>query len=574
MRIPAALNRVLERHKIDGQSLLVLVGAYVKQDVRSGNTLARLQSRDHVAFNKALLAIVGVHLLMGATLAAIPLTVEMGVYSLSLFLLTYTLFLVAMAVIVESGNALFGETEADILGHLPVTPRTLMAAKLINLFLFSMLLSGSINLLPMITGIWATGSNALFPIAHAIAFSLISLFATSIIVVSYGLLIRYVSRQRFDSIVGYAQLALLISVMFGYQLLPRFLELAGPSIEGFHRYHLLYPPAWFAGLAMIAMGKTGLWQLGLASLSLGSLIVLGILATHKIAIGYATLESAPTETMERRAETISRSGVRTGFGLWRAVKASLVRRPVERAVFDLLIVYVLRNRETKLRVYPSLAYIIFVPLIAFLSGQLRDPFSSSVGSFYVIMAGAMISFGGLTSVESLVFSDHFRAADVFRFAPVSTIGEVHRGFRKAVFVLITLPGTLVLTTIYGLAWRNLWHALILVGPWTFISAAISYLPFLFRPRLPLSRKYQKGQQSARVLLIVFVCMLLVMAIGGLQLASIHGRISFLPYWLFVLSAAAALIVAHSFVRRFSRERDPIPPFDQGADNQPAAAESY
>jgi len=567
MRIPAPVYRALERRRIDARSLLVLLKIYLKQDVRTGTALAR-SNTSNVSFNRALLTVAGFHCFLGAFLSAIPLASGLEVYPFTILLLTYTLLVVAMAVLVESGQVLLSESEADVLGHLPITPSTLLTAKILNLFLFSMLLAFSVNLLPMIAGIFAPGSNSLFPLGQAVAFTAIALFASALVVVSYELLIRWVSKERFDSIASYLQIGLVISVMLGFQILPRVLEHGSTSIR-FRSYHLLFPPAWFAGLCMLTLGRFATGFLALAVIAILSLIVLGFVATGKVAASYATFESASgrlrTPAIAIGVDSAGPEGGaryrRRTASLWTVVRKGILKRPVERAVFDLISTYVRRNRETKLRVYPSLAYFVALPLLGIISGGLKDPFLTGTNAVYSIMGGAMIAFAALTAVEAMVFSDHFRAAEIFRVAPIAAVGDIHNGFRKAVFATIVLPGSAVLLATYSAIWRNPWHAFLLLLPWIAIAPVVCYVPFLFRPRLPLSRKYQKGQQSARVLSIIFGCMLLVMAFSGVQAAAIRGSIRFLPYWLFAIGALVVAAGALAALSRLSRERLPLPPID-------------
>jgi hypothetical protein len=179
------------------------------------------------------------------------------VFVFSALMLTFTLFIVALAILAEAGNVLFNENEGDIIGHLPISPRTLFAAKILNLLSFTMLLGAAANLFPTFAGIWASGPSLLFVAAHATSAILVSMFATGLVVVSYGLLMRYVNKDRFDNIVAYGQVMLVLFFMLGSRVFPRVLgaeSLAGSP--GFHWYFILCPPAWFSGVAMLVMGRS------------------------------------------------------------------------------------------------------------------------------------------------------------------------------------------------------------------------------------------------------------------------------------------------------------------------------
>src|SRR5207237_4394217 len=100
-----------------------------------------------------------------------------------------------------------------------------------------------------------------------------------------------------------------------------------------------------------------------------------------------------------------------GFTAW--LKSVWLARPAERAAFDLVSIYLRRNREVKVRLYPSLAYFIFVPLLAIFSEGLPDPFSRRGVDAYALMGALMICHVALTAVEVLRFSEHHEAAYIF-----------------------------------------------------------------------------------------------------------------------------------------------------------------
>src|SRR5215208_5983633 len=292
MKTRSIIARSLNRYGIDARQLKTLLGVYLKQDLRGGKAFMQFGAREYVRSNLALMAIVGMYLFFGLILGTIVFTADLDVFHYSIIVLTFTIFIVALAIVSESGNVIFNETEADVLGHLPLSPRTYFAAKVLNLFLFTLLLAASANLFPAIMGIWATGSNPLFVLAHALSAALVALFATALIVASYGLLMRYVSRERFDNIVTYSQVALVLFFMFGFQILPRILGTNKMIFApGFQWYYLLYPPAWFSGVTLLLIGKLELKWLALAGLAILSLVTLGTVAIRKVSRDYSSFIS-------------------------------------------------------------------------------------------------------------------------------------------------------------------------------------------------------------------------------------------------------------------------------------------
>lgn len=549
-----------DKQPVDWRHVKTLLSVYFKQDLRSGKAAMRPDKSQYIKTNWALLMLVATYTAMGAIVGITAFT-GADVLFYSLLSLSFTLVVVALAIVVESGNVIFNEAEADVIGHLPIGSRTVFLAKVINLFAFTLLLAIPANLIPTLCGVAAAGSSWLFIPAHLLSSLAIAVFAAVFIVTIYGLLMRYVSREKFDSIITYCQVGLAMFFIIGSQMLPRLIEKYrfGANTE-LKWYLLFYPPTWFAGLTMVAMGRSDKLTVALSAFSILSIIALGLIALRKVAAGYSSSMSGISSDrpkVKTAGERLKSSRSRTS--LPGVIKAAIVRRPVERAVFDLVLVYLKRSRETKVRLYPSLTYFIAFPLIALVTGELPDPFIKGNLGFYSIMGPAFVCFVGQTAVEGLLFSEHYRAAYIFRIAPVSNLGEIHLGLRKAVLLLVALPEFLILFALYAALWRDPWHAFLVIAPWVVVAPTTLMVSFAFREVIPLSIKYQKGQQTSRNMMIVLSAFTTSIFLGGAQWAGMQGWI---PYWLIIAGATIASAFIHFLLRKVSRESRPLPPTDE------------
>jgi ABC-2 type transport system permease protein len=568
MRIPALIKTALAHYDVDARQLATLVGVYLKQDLRGGRAFMQFHTREYVRGNLALLMLLGMYVVTGLIMGMMVFATEIDALHFSILIHTFTLLIVALAILAESGNVIFNESEADILGHLPISSRTYFSAKVLNLFLFTSLLAMAANLFPAIFGVWAVGANLLFIPAHALSALLDGLLATALIVTCYGILMRMVGRECFNSIIAYSQIVLVLVFMFGFQIMPRVMDVQVMQLaRGFRWYYLLFPPAWFAGVTLVLIGKPHLYALALAATGLATLAVLGHLAIRKVGSDYSSFVARLTyrEGTVKRDESGATNPALTAMrGLAGRLKLAWLARPVERAAFDLVSVYLRRNREVKVRLYPSLAYFVFVPLLAVFSEGLPDPFTRRADA-YPLMGALMICYVALTAVEVLRFSEHYEAAYIFRVAPVGRLGDVYGGFRKAVMTWVALPGFVVLFVLYAILWRNPLHAALLLIPWGIITPAALMLGFLFRETLPLARKYQKGQQTWRNLLLFLICFVALSLFGGLQAVAIMGRVPVVnitfPYWLFIGLSVFISAFFYVTLRALSGEARAIQPSD-------------
>jgi ABC-2 type transport system permease protein len=552
----------LNNTKINTRQLKTLLVVYFKQDFRSGRSFLRNDAKEFATSNLALLSMLGMYIFVGFSTAIFAFA-GADIFLYSVVALSVTLLLVALAIVAESSNVIFNETEPDIIGHLPVNSTTLFAAKVLNLFFFTLLLAIAANLLPTLAGVWAKDSNYLFPIAHLVSAIFTALFATTLVMTSYGLLMRYISKERFNNFIAYAQTGLSMFLILGYQVLPRLMDkdrLAVPPSS--RKFLLLYPPAWFSGLTLVLMGKVNWFSLTLAALALISLAFFSVLALRKVAAGYSSFVSqlaydANTTTGKKKPDATVVAGkavTQKPASVMEACKPFFLRTPVERASFDLVATYLKRDREIKVRLYPSFAYLILFPLLGLFTGGLADPFLNQTFIFNSLAGAAMIPFVASVAAETCLFTEHYQAAYIFRVAPIANLGHLHSGLRKAAQVYVALPGALILLILYTFLWKSLLHAFLLLVPWLILTPAVMMFSFIRREFLPLSRKYRKGQQSARFMILFFASFLCILVVGTVQGLGMRGVI---PYWLFIIGTFIFSAILYFALRLISGERRPL-----------------
>ena len=181
------------------------------------------------------------------------------------------------------------------------------------------------------------------------------------------------------------------------------------------------------------------------------------------------------------------------------------------------------------------------------------------------MAALMICYISLTAIEGMIFSEHYTAAYIYRVAPIRKLGDVHSGFRKAIMLWIAMPGFAVLVVFYSILWHDPVHAALVLVPWMVVTPTVLLIPFMLREALPLSRKYQKGQQTARNFMLFLICFAGLSIVAALQVVAMRGQLPFLdvqfPYWPFIPFIAMASILSYILLRALSGESKPVQPSD-------------
>ena len=480
---------------------------------------------------------------MGLLLGLLPF-VHPDVFTYSLVVWSATFMAAGMTLIAESSTLLFDPRDHDILGHRPIHPRTLLLARSLALVAMALLLGLALNLVPMFTGLAARGARPWFPLAHLVVLLVMTLFCAGAVVFVYALLARFVSRRTFDTIASWSQVAVTALLIVSYQMVPRLMDrLEGLRIEAAHPLLMALPPTWFAALAMALMGAdTGPRTLAMAAAAVVVTAALAWTANRYLAEGYARQVAALGESVarapaEQRTRPQPAAAARAG-----ALLRLLIPDPVERGAFRLARAYLARDRDMRMRIYPSLAMIVVFPLLA-----LVDPEGSA--RYAPVISVFMVGTLPATAMMTFKMSPQYQAAELFRYAPIHGTASLFHGFRKAMMLFLVLPGLIVAGTILWLGPVS-HHALLLAVPALLALPTLSLLDGLAGDYLPLSIPPTSGRQGAIGLVMMLVGFVFLALFAGLAaLADAQGWL-----WPMVAAEVAGLLIVHPLMLRRIRLR--------------------
>ena len=527
---------------IDRQQLKALLKCYFRLSTRGRVT----QSMSRGGKPRSLLFVLGMYMFLGLMNGLMLLTIQMDVFTYTVMLHSMTFFVVGMALTAESGDILFNVNESDVLVHRPIHARTLLLAKSLNLIAFALLLAGALNLFPMFFGLYASGAQPWFPVVHLISITLLCVFCAALVVCTYGLVIRLLDREKFDNFAAWSQVGMSILFIGGYQVIPRLVQrFAGLTLEPYARYFFPLPPAWFAGIDSWAAGDRPV----AAALPLA---VCGLLATAALAyVAIGRLAPSYGEGLTRLSESKSRESKpartrRRTTSIRNPILRWWLRDPIERWAFRLAAVYMRRDRDIKLRLYPSLTIFLVFPLMGLLDRK-RGGFSAFIPLMTVWMLGTM----PMSALETLRMSAHYAAADIFAIAPLSSAAPVFHGVRKATIYYLLIPSICIAGILIVYLAPGGRDSLLLAVPGLIAIPTISLVPGLMDEYLPLSRPATRGEQSSRNMGLLFVTMLGMLAVvGGSYLAWSFGFL----WILIVVELGFAGLLNWSFCRVIRNRR--------------------
>jgi hypothetical protein len=436
----------------------------------------------------------GLYLLFGLVAFAFH---SQPILALAVYLHVTTFVFLGLFIASSAGEILFNKDEPDILLHRPVSSRELLWAKVGVLVQVCIWFAGAFNLAGLYVGWTSPEGDWRFPVVHALTTVLESLFCCGCVVLTYQLCLRWFGRERLEGLMTAAQVAVSIALVLAGQIMPRLFRLGFTMHLDMHTWWvLLLPPAWFAGFDDALAGAGGRFSWMLAALALiGSALVmwaaLGRLAgdyTH----GLQSLgEAAPAPR-------------RLGPGRrWTEVLTELpplswmLREPVERAAFSLSFAYLMRDRETKLRIYPATASLLAIPLVSLFTNRGL----SGGGGFLIAFGSSILGIAPMTAAKLLQYSQQWQAADLFRMAPVRGPGPLCRGATLAVQCVLTVPFLLAFFVMI-LMTRTHTEQWWLLLPGLISLPVYSMIPISDGEAVPLSRPGDEAKAASRGLVML------------------------------------------------------------------------
>ncbi|AFM42281.1 hypothetical protein Desaci_3387 [Desulfosporosinus acidiphilus SJ4] len=404
------------------------------------------------------------------------------------------IFMITMTMVSEFSSLLLDTQDRQILLSKPLKPQTINAAKithiLINLWTITYVMAGP----SLIAGLLMFG----FPF-FAIYFFILLLISGLVLfltVLLYFLMLMLFDGDKLKDLINYFQIVLTFAMSIGYQFSSRIFHLMGYKfVLRFEWWMYLLPSAWFAAPFSLLLEKGVEVQSYLVYLSLTGLIVpiLLLVIYFKIVIKY----------FEKNLGKLNKVAVKKGKGLERR---ALIFNKIIRLIVPNRLEYIFcrfsqkmiaSERSIRLRLYPSLALSIFMPLIMLgnfiYSGNGADnqaPTDISQGSYYLIIyiTVFMLSFTPL-AINS---SEYYKGAWIYKVLPIEFPGVIIKGALKGLILKYFVPVYLIMSLIFAVPYGvRLIPQLVLI-----LSNMLLLIILLFKlspKELPFAKKFQTGE---------------------------------------------------------------------------------
>lgn len=459
----------------------------------------------------------------------------------------YILFMMSMTLITDFSTIMLDTTDTQIIGPRPVSSRTLFMARMVHILIYIFQLTLALAIIPLgvlfFKGGLFVGLAAILTIILTV---LLSVFFTYLL---YLFLMRITSEQKVKEVITYFQIFMTIFFALSYQLLPRFVNFEDfDSTFTVHWYSWLLPPVWMA-MTLDAIQQQAFDSTHLLMMALTILVPVFLFwfLTKFLAPSFAKKLAA---TVQDNTAVISKTTVdgkkeKRGYAeIW---SQWVCRSVQERASFLTTWRITARDKNFKLKAYPSLAYIvIFIFIFAFKSGKPMAEYweelpSSKTFLWFIYMP--VLSVGGLLSLIS--YSDQYMASWIYYASPLRTPGLLITGALKSLIVKFFIPIYLILFAFSFYVW-----GFAIVDDFFLGFLNNCFLFFLFARLqlhyLPFSREPNAKEQSGRFINTMFQ-LLLIAVLTGLH----YIAVAFVPWMIYVVILPVAFGI-YTLMRYFEK----------------------
>jgi hypothetical protein len=445
--------------------------------------------------------------------------------------LTLLLFMVATAVLIDHNSAITSPDDYGILAFHPVSSRTYFAARLANVFVYTLAMATVLGYLPAIA----------FFVRHGAAVGLAALFAmyggaigvTLTVMLAYAWMLRVVGPRRLRSALSWLQLVISMFVYGGYILVTRSVSKSVLETLTLPRtpWLFVYPATWFASWVELATGLTGPAVLGPAAASLLLLGALALGTRGRLSLEYAERLGALTSATHAQKRKPAK-GNRLRQGRW-------FRGGEARAV-ALLVRSQFRN---DMRFRMGVLSILPLTLIYLFMGLQQ---SARSGSRNLTLVSLAVLLFPVTLKMHLGRSETFRASWIFFSSPADRTRLV-RSAKNVLVTFFVLP-YLAFVAVLLLLFRYPPPYVAVYALFTgLVSHLVLQLATLVDPELPFSRPLAKGRGAGTTLFTIMI----IGALGGL-LPFLLER--FYRSGLAIAIVFSAVIAASLAARRLTRFR--------------------
>ena len=452
IKILFLLHSIFLRLGVNFEQLVAIVEVKLKMDNRRArfNQWNKKQSESNSTFFLTL----GLYFLMACAFSAfIYFSVSIiAIYSL---IFAMMMFMLAMTLITDFSAVILDSNDNAVLLPRPIDDRTLLIARIthILMYLLSMMLALAIPFMVV--------TMHLYGVFAAISFLIISLLSLILIVfltnIFYLVLMQFTSEERLRNVINTFQIILAFTFMGGYRLVGRMVNfdaLMNGVDSKVQWWYFLVPPIWMGNSMNVIIKHEFDATKFLFLFLILTVPFMVVFLVNNVFSGVFNQKIAGMDIAKRREKIPNKVAKK---GLIETLSGIFTGTPIERGAFEFVWKITSRDRKFKLRIYPSLAYLLIYPVFMIGTGRGAGSFvqqiehlreSTGIGIVVIYLCGTVL----LTIRSQISQSEDFKAAWLYELAPIGKPGEILSGSLRAIMVKFLLPITIFLSLVLSIIW--------------------------------------------------------------------------------------------------------------------------
>ncbi|WP_284140595.1 hypothetical protein [Virgibacillus sp. LDC-1] len=430
------------------------------------------------------------------------------------------MFILMTTMISDFSSVLLDVRDKTILHTKPVSSRTISAAKLVHITIYLATITGAFILIPSAVMIAVQG------IAYFLLFlaevMLLILFILALTALTYIFILRFFSGEKLKDIINYVQIALSLGIVIGYQIVARVFDVVDLTFTyEFSWWHAFIPPMWFGAPFEMLFNQQYTSVIIIFSLLAVAAPVLSIYVYYRL---MPSFERNLQKLLEEETKNKRKKRLLSTF--WEKL---VCRSREERFFYRFSTLMLSRERDLKLKVYPTLGLAVIFPFV-FLFNQLSfGTYEELVqGQSYLNIYWSNIIIGIV--VYMLQFSNSYKGAWIFETTDMDDKSLFYSAALKGFLMTYYLPIFLTLSIIFTIVFSSrIIPDLLVVFLSTVLHTLIAY-KVVNDGRIPFSKPFESVQQGGSSMKTF-----LLMIVAGI-FAGIHYAITQLDFGVYVYLA--------------------------------------
>ncbi|WP_342558855.1 hypothetical protein [Metasolibacillus sp. FSL K6-0083] len=436
LRLLDKLRFLFNKIGVDYQMMRKILQIKLTMDERKVPTLFNQSAKKKENTKNSYLKSLWIYTLMGLML--IPF-LAFGTQFLFQMSIAYSmiLFVIMTSMISDFSSVLLDLRDRNILGTKPISARTINAAKIVHIVIYLSYLTIAFMAIPLIVSLFTQG--VLFFAITVVELVLSNILIVVLTAILYIAVLRFFDGEKLKDMINYVQIGLTLAMMVGYQFVVRSFEFANLKIVvELDWWSVFLIPMWFAAPYELFLNGT----INFFTVTMSMLAVAMPLFSLWL---YIQLIPAFERNLQKLLATSKSKKVKTS-----RIKAFLLSllcpTNEERAFYRFASLMMKKERDFKLKVYPSLGFSIVIPFIFIFNTMRDETMNFATSNSYLTIYFSMLIIP--TALLMLQFSSNYKGAWVFKAVPITSFAAYKKGVLKAFLVQLYTPLYLMISIIF------------------------------------------------------------------------------------------------------------------------------